>query len=352
MSNQFSDLLTRWYPKRDELEWVLGTIIGTQGSAYRKAGAMLLMNSLGQYDGLLSGGCLESDIMRQAQRVMDSGESHIIVYDMQHDDDLGWQLGIGCGGTVEILLQPLHAGNDYQGLAQLHQLLGRHQDAYLVVDKFGESHNKLFDHENLAAQYIQNICQTPVDITRQSKQLVAGRYWVFQQTCAPQIAVFGAGADARPLVSLAATLGWHVHLVDSRSGYARPAYFPLARHIYHQAFDALQEEPFLQHIDAAVVMGHSIGFDAAAIALLQHSPVQYVGLLGPSHRKNKVLQACDVDEFKRPIAGPIGLNLGGELPESIALSILAEIHAHLFKSDARSLSNMLIKNNRTSQGVA
>ena len=91
MANHLHHLLEHWYEKRDELDWVLATIIGTEGSSYRKSGAMMMINSLGQYHGLLSGGCLESDIMRQARRCWDNQKSRMIQYDMREEEDLAWQ---------------------------------------------------------------------------------------------------------------------------------------------------------------------------------------------------------------------------------------------------------------------
>jgi xanthine dehydrogenase accessory factor len=114
-------LLNNWYEQRDELEWVIATIIGTEGSSYRKPGAMMMINSLGQYHGLISGGCLESDIMRQSRQCWMSGKNIIIQYDMREEEDITWQLGIGCGGLVRILLQPVSADNAYLKLIELRE---------------------------------------------------------------------------------------------------------------------------------------------------------------------------------------------------------------------------------------
>ena len=112
MANRITQLLTYWSEDRDKHLWVLATIIQTDGSSYRKAGAMMLINDMGQYFGLLSGGCLESDIMRQARRCWDNLQNRIIEYDMREEEDLAWQLGIGCGGMGKIFLQAVHAAND------------------------------------------------------------------------------------------------------------------------------------------------------------------------------------------------------------------------------------------------
>ena len=128
MANHFQQILKIWFPERDNHNWVLASIVGTEGSSYRKIGAQMLINDLGQYFGLLSGGCLESDIMVQARRCWDSNHNRIIQYDMREEEDLAWKLGIGCGGLVRILLQPVHALNGYLSLDTVLAMLTKNNE--------------------------------------------------------------------------------------------------------------------------------------------------------------------------------------------------------------------------------
>ncbi|AWB65132.1 xanthine dehydrogenase [Saccharobesus litoralis] len=323
MTNQISALLANWLKQKDDHDWVLGTIVETQGSSYRKAGAMLFINNLGQYFGLLSGGCLEADIMRQAQQVMDSGLPKVIQYDMREEDDISWKLGIGCGGMVRILLQPLNQDNQYHHLPNVLKLLTERQTlTYTINLNKPETANTILKQANQSESEPSGFLSIPLKAE-------------------PHLAVFGAGIDARPLVAMAGNLGWQITLVDHRTNNARGQYFPAATTIIRQHPDDLKDHEFLSNIDAAVVMGHNIQFDAAALSLLQKSSAGYIGMLGPKHRKQKVLNAAKLSTLSKPLSGPIGLNLGGELPESIALSILAEIHAVLEQRDARSLSGVV-----------
>ena len=131
MANQLVELLRLWHPRRDELDWVLGTVYKTEGPCYRKAGAMMFFNSLGQQMGLLSGGCLESDLQQHARRVMQQGKAITLCYDATDEDDISFQLGIGCGGVVHILLQPVSWANHYLGLVDvLDALNSRKQGHY------------------------------------------------------------------------------------------------------------------------------------------------------------------------------------------------------------------------------
>ena len=160
---------------------------------------------------------------------------------------------------------------------------------------------------------------------------------------APLLAVFGGGVDARPVVAIAAQLGWQVILCDSRMSYAREGYFNGAHSICRLPFAELSLAPWLQTLNAALVLTHNVKLDGEALKLLTLSKVKYVGLLGPLHRTERVMQNAELDPtaFNFVLANPVGLRLGGELPESIALSMLSEVHAFLEKTDALSISDAL-----------
>lgn len=336
MPNQLDHLLAHWHQHKDEFEWVLATIIATQGSAYRKAGAMMLINSLGQYRGLLSGGCLEADIMRQARRCWDDGCNRTIRYDMREEEDLAWQLGLGCGGMVQILLQPISADNQYLQLDKLLISLQQHQHCgYLQYLEQSPPQNQLISLAQLKTLL--------PDYTKASQIDVAGQQALVQYLRpAPHLAVFGAGLDAIPVVAIARQLGWRVTLLDPRPANARQGFFDGAR-IIREAFKDLHDAPWLASVDGAVVMNHNMTLDAEALALLQNVQVRYLGLLGPDHRTQKVLQQAGLQAsgLPVPLASPVGLRLGGELPESIALAILSEMHAVLEQKDGRSISLQL-----------
>ena len=333
MANRITQLLTCWSEDRDKHLWVLATIIQTDGSSYRKAGAMMLINDMGQYFGLLSGGCLESDIMRQARRCWDNLQNRIIEYDMREEEDLAWQLGIGCGGMVKILLQPVHADNNYLKLDEMSRYLELRQKV---------QYQQQID-EGLPYNEVMSVSDSLDDSSAKIHSSAGVETFVQQLSPAPFLAVFGAGVDAKPVVSIAAELGWQVLLVDPRVGYAKVEFFTKASQIIRQSLDDLYDATWLSQIDAALILTHNIKLDAAALILVQSSSAKYVGLLGPIHRTDRVLNIAKLsrNDLTKPLANPVGLRLGGELPESIALSMLSEAHAFLEKADGLSISSML-----------
>ncbi|MDA9915760.1 XdhC family protein, partial [Luminiphilus sp.] len=138
---QLANMLTQWRVNRDSHEWVLGTVYKTEGSSYRKPGAMSLIGSGGQQLGLLSGGCLEADIRLNARKVMATGVPSSIRYDGDDEDDLAFRLGIGCGGVVYVLLEPVSRENNYQGLSDIHDALTKRQSGLFKqhIPKAGQS---------------------------------------------------------------------------------------------------------------------------------------------------------------------------------------------------------------------
>ncbi|WP_111979435.1 XdhC family protein [Algibacillus agarilyticus] len=333
MSNRFQHILQQWFPLKDDGEWVLATIIETKGSAYRKAGAMMLLNSFGQSFGLLSGGCLEADLMRQSRKCLHDNKGYQVCYDMQDDTDISWQLGIGCGGMVRVLLQPINQANGYLGLIELLSTLQEGQPAYYQLNTCVEQPLDVYAN--------QLVSQTDFALVSTKGKSVLTPAAFF--TCVkpvPRLCIFGGGTDALPLVNLAHNLGWHTTLVDSRSHYARQAYFPLADHIIKQPYAELNQAPDVINADAIVVMNHNVGLDAQALKACELSLAKYIGLLGPKHRTEKVFDDIELnlDRLVPRLHNPVGLNLGGELPESIALAIIAQAHAQIEAGDCASLN--------------
>ncbi len=324
MSNQTLHLLSQWAPLKDKHQWVMGLIYKTEGSCYRKAGALMLFSDDGHQLGILSGGCLESDIHRKARRVMQDKKVRHTIYDDNDEEDIAFKLGVGCGGVVHLALLPVEAENCYLSLEKAYQTLlnGQHCRWKLNLEDISNSQvsspsevqqlnklAKLDDHVNYAPPYID-----------------------IPFTCPPHLLVVGGGFDATFVVKMAHLQGWTVSVWDPRPAQARVEHFSLANYIVSSSeVSAVSEHMSVHNVDAAVLMSHHRNIDAEALKALSAHHLQYIAMLGPKHRKEEILSLAQVEEsaLSGVFLSPAGFDIGGELPESIALSVIAQCHSVL-----------------------
>ncbi|OSQ36019.1 XdhC family protein [Thalassospira mesophila] len=341
MNNQLSHMLEHWNAHKDDAEWVLGTIYKTEGSAYRKAGAMVLFSDKGDQFGLLSGGCIEADIQRQARKAMVTGKALTLCYDGSDEDDLSFQLGIGCGGKVHIVLQPVTAQNDL-GLAKMAAALSRGESGTFAQYIPNTDHT-------IKARFVSNTTQNHDPAlprhNRKARLVTHGNEEWLETPVQPEprLLIVGGGLDARPVVAIAKTLGWRVTLCDPRAANARPQHFADVDVFLRGSQTGLRDYVQTHTVDAAILMSHSVTIDADALLALADISLGYLAMLGPVHRRDQVLEKAGLTqaELRTNLAGPAGLDIGGELPESIALGILAEAHASLTRSSGKSISGVL-----------
>jgi xanthine dehydrogenase accessory factor len=160
---------------------------------------------------------------------------------------------------------------------------------------------------------------------------------IFRETVSapPALVIFGAGDDAQPLVRMAKEIGWHVTVVDSRSAYATSARFPVADAVIVASAAALPKHLALDERTFVVIMTHRFAEDQQLLRALLPQPLAYLGVLGPRKRTDRLLGQLHQEGFapdKMMLArlhAPVGLNLGGGTPETIALAILAEMLCRL-----------------------
>jgi xanthine/CO dehydrogenase XdhC/CoxF family maturation factor len=275
---------------------VLAVVLETAGSTYGKQGSLLLIAQDGEYAGLLSGGCLEADLRERAQAVMSSGDACTVDYDTRGPDDLVFGLGSGCEGAMSVYLMRVSAENAWQPVQALHAALVAHEAATIVIAREPPA---------------QNISLTP--------------------ELPPRILLLGAGPDAIPVNDFAQRLGWKLTVYDHRPAYADAARFPGAECVVHARAQDLRNTLNIANYEAAVVMSHHLPSDLLYLQALADSSIRYVGLLGPAPRRERLRSELGADAAKLAgrLRSPVGLALGGRSPASIALAIVAEIHAWL-----------------------
>lgn len=332
---------------RDEA-MALATIIETIGSTYSKAGAQMLIGGDGQAAGLLSGGCAEADLIERAQRVIATGRAEIAEYDTRGSDDVIWGIGLGCEGAMRILLSRIDAHNDYQPFTFIVQSkAARVRGAFAFAIGNAEStvigQHWRSDERQIPPPIRKALDEIAAGHTARITEYATNKIFVAPIPLSPRLLILGAGADAVPVVELAGLLGWQITIVDHRPAYAVAERFARTQAVILAPAAELATRINLNGFDAAVVMSHHLTTDAAYLAALADSDIAYVGLLGPANRRARLLMEIGerAARLTSRLAGPVGLDIGAQTPEAIALAIIAEIHAHRERRAGGSFSGLL-----------
>lgn len=318
---------------------VLASLVQAAGSSYRRPGARLLLSGCGDYVGTISGGCLEAEVVRKAEWMVRDG-AVVERYSTMFDDTVEVPFGLGCGGVVDLLIEPVETAECLALLSALEgSLAGRssvvltwlpQRDRGLARAVLSRSGEVIFASAALSGTELES-----------GRMAVREGDWpcglpegIFMEQVAPpqRVMVFGAGDDAKPLVSMASLLGWNVVVMDGRPHLARHERFPEADRV--EVISAVSPDILGIAVDDAVVlMTHSYEQDRALLAAILPRRPKYFGLLGARHRSSllvsdaaavlgwPVARCCEL------IHAPVGLDLGGDGPEAIALAVIAEAQA-------------------------
>ena len=350
MSNKTKHLVDAYQQLQQQSQSaVLATIIETIGSTYQKAGARMVITQQDKLIGLLGGGCFERDLIEQARSVFESGESKTVFYDMRIPADLVWGLGLGCNGAVRILLQRLEAAQNFSPLDYFAEIAASDCSAALAT-VYQSTHPEFSIGKTVYLAQSSPDCRLTAAVKNltiskssiQAIELDGQAIEVFYQSIQPpsKLLVLGAGPDAVPLVRIAKNLGWRVTVVDYRPAYLAEQQFSQPDQLLLATPANLKQQLDLDGFSAVVVMTHSLENDAGFLKALTDSQIGFIGLLGPEHRKQRLLSflADDADKLAGRLFGPVGLDIGAETPEEIALAIMSGILAQLNQRDGRQLN--------------
>ncbi len=343
----------------------LVTVYKTSGSTYRRPGARMLVlaDAGGQGPervdprglGSISGGCLEDDVRERAHETMRTGRATAVCYDTTAEADIIFGSGVGCQGIVHVVIQPLlsaavdpliHLARALQdrrvgvlatvcaGDGSSSACVGQ----FLWLDGAGEAVGTLTDPAlaEVTASAARDVLQTRRSVLHVVLDQGGSPWEIFFDAIRPprSLLICGAGEDAAPLARLGKELGWRVRVVDARRAYATRERFPGVDELVVCPPHALGRHLGVEPGEAVVLMTHNFSHDLEFLRVVLASPAAYIGILGPSRRTERLL--ADVGERRGSsldergsarIHGPVGLDIGAEDPEQIALAIVAEIVA-------------------------
>jgi xanthine dehydrogenase accessory factor len=325
----------------------LATVIHVDGSSYRRPGARLLVSASGQWTGGISGGCLEGDALLKAQRAIAQQRASTVIYDTREDDEHQIGVGLGCQGRIELLISPFpERGNPKHPIAVWQNILQARTPQWLLTVVDTPPDDPLLQPGDML--HWQDIHTLPpllaehpaadglAELARQAGStgkttlLTHGGLRLFLERWTPPIhvAIFGGNYDVHPMVRLAKALGCMVSVTANLHKINRD-FIKEADHSYMAG--AVPTTPADAHT-AFILMAHDLATDLRNLRYALNTEAPYIGLLGPKSRAIRLLEALaedgiDIQPHQHRIFGPAGLDIGADTPDSIALSILAEIQA-------------------------
>jgi xanthine dehydrogenase accessory factor len=331
----------------------LATVVHVEGSSYRRPGARMLVTDDGQLTGAISGGCLEGDALRKALYAINQQQNKLVTYDTTDEDDVQFGIQLGCNGIVHILFEPIDNTQAFHPVRLLRELIGERKDAVLVT-LF--SPDRLLEQPGTCLLYADSVVNTalPGDwediVMADVKDAAVGRISGFKEFVRndkryngfvefipppPALVIAGAGNDVLPLVDITVMLGWHTTVVDGRPHYATNGRFGKADKVLVARPEKVLDQLTTDAQTLFLLMTHNYNYDLALLKDLITKGFPYIGILGPRKKLDRMLDelrtggmVLDNDQLAA-IHSPVGLDIGAETAEEIAVSIVAEIKAVL-----------------------
>jgi xanthine dehydrogenase accessory factor len=315
--------------------FTLCVVVHSSGSTYRKAGALALVQADGSRLGVISGGCLESDLESAARAALAENRPRIALFDTRTDDDLVFGSGSGCRGQMQVLMLPAAAGTRSPLCEALLAAERSQRPLKAVFVTSGPRVGSGF----LWSANAEAELPPRVEGARALKGRPAGEHRladgvscaVVLFTPSPCILLVGAGPEAPALVAITARLGWRVVVADHREALLAKHAAGAERTICARPAEALATLGD-QRLDACIVMTHTASSDREALGALARRAVPFIGLLGPPARRDELLAELDLGAraaLTPRLHAPVGIRLGGHGPEMLALSICAELQRFL-----------------------
>lgn len=348
--------------KNEGKQAALATVVHVEGSSYRRPGARMLIEDDGQLTGAISGGCLEGDALRKALLVMTEKRSRLVTYDTMDDDDAKFGVGLGCNGIIQVLIEPIHDADPNNPIQYLKAINEKRQTSILVT-LFSLKNKKnpqpgtclllkedgdVIEHTNILKDVLlADANEALINQVSSFKNYISDDHdlTAFVEVIKPPVSVIiiGAGNDVMPVVDMSNILGWEATVIDGRANYAKKERFTSACQVLVAKPEKALEQIVIDEYTVFLLMTHNYNYDKAMLVQLLQKNVTYIGMLGPKKKRERILNELKderitfTDQQLSVLHSPVGLDIGAETSEEIALSILSEIKAMFANKDVQSL---------------
>ena len=335
----------------------LATVVHVSGSSYRRPGARMLVTEDGNITGAISGGCLEGDALRKAVLAITQVKKKLVVYNTLDEDDAKLGIQLGCNGIVSILFEPLDKENCIP--IEILRNASNNRNPSVIITGYsinnGEHLGTFIPEDSLKIEQLTliNLSEKVLNngISSHSEfTLNDNIQTIFFEYCAPAVSliIVGAGNDVMPLVGMAKLVGWAVTIVDGRLSHANRQRFPsVEKIIVGKPYEVIDQLVFDKRT-AILLMTHNYNYDIEMLGLLKNKSLNYIGLLGPAAKRERMLEDLSekgisffIENEMDNIYGPTGLNIGAETSAEIALSICSEIMAVIQQKNPSHLKQKL-----------
>ncbi|MFN8624778.1 MAG: XdhC/CoxI family protein [Candidatus Binatia bacterium] len=343
--------LDRWSAAEEDI--AMATLVRVRGSAPRLPGARLCVTRSGKMAGSVSGGCVENDVCDRAIDVLDSRRPTIATYGIA--DELGFEIGLSCGGSLDVLIEPFVPDAVWQALRQA---VDGQRPAVLCIglapaELLGRKLVVLADRRrrgSLAPELDEAVTAEALRLLSKGGTTAIDVPWhthvatVFVESLPPpeRLFVIGATHAAAALCRIAKGFGFQVTVVDARGTYATRERFPEADVLVRSQPGPVLASATLDPSSYIVVLTHDPKFDIPALTQALRSPARYIGVMGSrsthARRRERLVEEGFGPADLARIRAPIGLDIGARTPEEMALSILAEMVAAKYGADGRALA--------------
>ena len=327
----------------------LATVVKVEGSSYRQPGARMLVTEDGLLTGAISGGCLEGDALRKALLSIHQKQNKIVTYNTSNEDDAEVGLQLGCNGIVHILFEYINDEVENNPIQLLQQLELERKEAVIVTvfslkrnafqigtTLFLRSDSPVLNHNNEVLHLISDVkevLKSKKSVVKKLQEENDNEALIEYIKPSISLVIAGAGNDIQPLVKMASVLGWKITIGEGRVTHATAKRFPKASQV-----SVVKPEQFLDNVliddqTYFLLMTHNYKYDLAVLKSLLQTDCHYIGILGPKSKFSRMLDDLLIEgitvneEQLSRIHSPVGLDIGAETSEEIALSIVSEIKA-------------------------
>jgi xanthine dehydrogenase accessory factor len=338
MSKEIQNILTAYNPHTQA--YALATVVYVAGSSYRRMGARMLVGEDGTFVGGISGGCLEGDALKRARLAILTDTPSIVRYDTSKEDEHQIGVGLGCNGIIDVLFKPIntHDAQNPIKLLQEREQITRQTITYITITKSTESHllGNIYNCTNSLPAFLEMYQSEIRNLTQTQVLNLSPELSVFYEILPPPIHIYihGHQYDIYSLISLIKYVGWEYTVIAPKSKLKSDISSLDPTNLSQITHDKYS---------AALIMSHDYNADKKTLSILGTTNLPYIGILGPKVRSQKLLTELQAEGVTLPADNilhyPMGLDLGGQSPEEIALSIISEIKAVFANRPATSLKH-------------